>query len=371
MTEREVLSILLIDDDQDDYLIVKNLVSKLEDPRYTLEWIQDFDAAIAAIAEENHHIYLIDYKLGPQTGLELLQKFDVATREQPFVILTGAGDKRLEQDALDIGVSDYLVKGQIDELLLSRVLKYSVQRKAMELQRIRGLQEVNASKDEFIALASHQLRTPATAVKQYLGMLLDGYAGQLEANQESLLSKAYQSNERQLRTVDDILRVAQLDLDQIRLETKTVSLYSLLEQIAQNMDPILRAKRQKMMIESETDAQLMADSNYLEMALSNIIDNASKYSDEQSEIQLSAVTTADAVEICIRDHGVGISTEDMSKLFLKFSRIDNPLSISAGGNGLGLYWTKKVIELHKGTITVESKVSAGTSFLISLPINFD
>ena len=210
------IPILLVDDDEEDFIIVKKLADSISHTSFALEWEPDIERARARIDQAEHAAYLIDYRLaGGETGLELLGAYNLFERIEPFIILTGAGDEVIEQQAMEMGVADYLVKGSFDSELLSRVLRYSMQRKNLEAQRIQQLLEINRSKDEFIALASHQLRTPATAVKQYIGMMLEGYAGPLDEVQSDMLRTAYESNERQLSIVNDILRVAQLDLDKV------------------------------------------------------------------------------------------------------------------------------------------------------------
>ncbi|HSH17900.1 MAG TPA: ATP-binding protein [Candidatus Saccharimonadales bacterium] len=361
--------VLLVDDDKEDYLIIRSLVSKIHDAPFKLEWISDIDEAARVIRKEVHDIYLIDYRLGSESGLELLGRFDLVQRAEPFIILTGAGDERVERKAMRMGVSDYLVKNTLDSELLSRVLHYALQRKLFEAQRVEQLMEVNRSKDEFIALASHQLRTPATAVKQYVGMILEGYAGDITPEQERFLKSAYESNERQIQVVNDILRVAKLDLKKIVLKRQDVDVVELMQSIIHDLMSYFKSRDQEIILDASVESlRVPLDTEYIRMALSNIVDNASKYTPEHKRITIK-VTTArrGGAQIIISDQGVGISEEDLDKLFKKFSRIDNPLSVKVGGTGLGLYWAKEIIELHAGTIEVSSELGKGTTFTITLP----
>lgn len=367
--QHKPISVLLVDDDEDDYLIVKGLLSKVQNTDIHLEWVSDVEIARTKIEESTHDVYLIDYRLGPLSGIDLLGNIDLPSRPQPFIILTGAGDNKIEESAMRMGVADYLVKGTFDAELLSRVLRYSIQRKLDEAKRIEHYREINDSKDEFIALASHQLRTPATAVKQYVGMLLEGYAGDLAEQQLSFLRSAYNSNERQLKVVDDILKIAQLDLKKINLHHETLSIQELLEELITDLRPIFAEKEQQITTESCTESMICkADRLHLGMAISNIIDNASKYSNNGTKIHVTLKEARNnTLQILIRDQGVGINETDYNKLFVKFSRIPNPLSVIVGGTGLGLYWSSEVVKLHGGTITVSSKPEKGTTFTITLP----
>lgn len=367
MPDRSLIKILLIDDDADDALLFRHAVKKIPDGNFVVEWVDDFQTGRTKIAENTHDVYVIDYQLGAENGTQLLREFDAVQREQPFIMLTGAADGTREKEAMKLGAADYLIKGAFDEQLLSRVIRYSIQRKILEAQRIEHLIEVNRSKDEFIAVASHELRTPATAVKQYIGMVTDGFAGDISESQRNFLQRAYESNERQLRIIDDILRVARLDLDTLSLNLVKLDVGQALRGIVKDLADVTKERDQKIKLElAKNPAYIYADELYFRMALANIIENASKYS-EAGDIDVSVRKIDDMVTIAVRDNGVGIDEKDIEKLFVKFSRIHNPLSIQRGGTGLGLYWTREMISLHQGRIDVESALGKGSTFTVTLP----
>lgn len=360
--------VLLVDDDADDYLIIKKTFERINNSPFVLEWVESFDEAHRLIAARKHDVYLIDYHLGEQTGLELLQLAQPEKRPEPFILLTGVGNESVEWRSLELAASDYLVKGSFDSNLLSRTLFYALQRKRVEEQRIQHLVELNRSKDEFISIASHQLRTPATSVKQYVGMLLEGFVGELEPKQEALLVKAYESNERQLKIVTDLLRVAQVDAGKIMLRKKHTLLNPFLEEIvADNEGMFLGRKQTISFVKPKVNALVFVDPASMRMVLENIIDNASKYSEESTTTRVTVRHTADEVWIQVSDEGVGIDPENKKRLFKKFSRLDNSLSTKVGGTGLGLYWARKIVELHGGKITYSANQAKGTTFVIKLP----
>lgn len=231
------------------------------------------------------------------------------------------------------------------------------------------LKELNTSKDEFIALASHQLRTPATGVKQYLGMILEGYVGKVEPAQEEFLRQAYASNERQLNTINDLLQIAQIDAGKVTISPEECDVAVLISAVADEQRNNITRRQQKITITApERPALVWADPLRLRMVLDNLIDNASKYSPEHTEISVMVCELPGEIAVQISDQGVGISRGDRAKLFQKFSRIDNPLSIAVGGNGLGLYLVKKLIDAHGGSIQVDSQLKKGTTFTLRLPI---
>ena len=195
------IRVLLVDDDEDDYLILKRTFSQIPHQPFILSWSSSFNEAKDLVKSKDFDIFLIDYRLGEHTGLELLEIAVPSKRSEPFLLLTGAGDTTIEHKSIQLAAADYLVKGTLDPNTLSRALYYALGRKQIESQRLQHYIELNRTKDEFISLASHQLRTPATGVKQYLGMVLQGMVGEVPPAQLALLEKAYESNERQLTIV--------------------------------------------------------------------------------------------------------------------------------------------------------------------------
>lgn len=359
--------VLLIDDDEDDYLIIKRIFQQIEHSPFHLEWTASFDAAKELIEAEKHDVYLIDYRLGEHDGLELLKFAEPEKRKQPFILLTGVDSQGLEWESLTLAASDFLTKGAFNAQMLSRTLHYSLQRKYIESQRLEHLLDLNRSKDEFISIASHQLRTPATAVKQYLGMLLEGFVGDLDPKQQQLLEKAFESNERQLKIVSDLLKVAQVDAGKVMLRKSPASVEALVSEVLRDLKSVFAGRDQRVeFTPPEHDIVLSIDIASIRMVLENIIDNASKYSESGTTITISVDEDASHAYINVQDEGVGIDPATTLRLFEKFSRLENPLSTKVGGTGLGLYWAKKIVDLHEGSISFKPNDSAGTTFTIKL-----
>jgi PAS domain S-box-containing protein len=228
---------------------------------------------------------------------------------------------------------------------------------------------INRSKDEFISIASHQLRTPATGVKQYLGMLLEGMFGELSDTQIDILTRAYDSNERQIRIISDLLKVAQIDAGELRLHQMTTDISELVHYLIQDMSDTFKNRSQNLEYRPYKGKALSyVDSETMRMVVENLIDNASKYSPEDTTITVAVRRRQDVVQIKISDEGVGISPKDRSRLFERFSRIENPLSTKVGGTGLGLYWAHKVVDLHHGSIEYTPNKPQGSIFTIYLPV---
>ncbi len=238
--------------------------------------------------------------------------------------------------------------------------------KALAEKERAGVQE---AKDELLALASHQLRTPATGVKQYVGMLREGFAGDLNTMQESLINKAYESNERQLNTINEMLFVARADAGQLKMDRAPFDLCQLLGDIIEEQTQSFEERKQKVTQHiPESPVLIPGDRPYLRMAIENILTNASKYTHENGEIVVTITPHDDIVALQIADNGVGVSKRDQVLLFKKFSRIPNELTNRVSGSGIGLYLTKKVVDAHNGRILFHSKEKKGTEITILLPL---
>lgn len=265
--------------------------------------------------------------------------------------------------------SKQLILLAVEDITAQKLLKLDTDNMTRSLIKQRDqLQKLNDAKDEFIMLASHQLRTPATAVKQYVGMLTQGYAGEVSKEQVEMLNVAYKSNERQLEIIEDLLRVAKVDAGVVYLE-KTSYDIGIQVEVAVKEQAALFKKRGQTVVYTPPLKRLYVhgDAKLMLMVIENLLDNAGKYSKNGAQVEISIQQSSTYTAVSIADSGVGIRKGDMQKLFGKFVRIDNPLSASVKGTGLGLYWAKKVLDLHDGTIEATSRVNRGTTFTIKLP----
>ncbi len=229
----------------------------------------------------------------------------------------------------------------------------------------RGIQ---AAKDELLALASHQLRTPATGVKQYVGMLREGFAGDLTEFQMQLLDKAHDSNERQLGTINEMLFVARADAGQLKLDRQEFNIRDLVSDIVEEQKGSIEQKNQTVTLKlPKKEVMIKGDKQYLRMAFENILNNAIKYTKEGGQIHVTLTSSYTDVTFRVADNGVGVPSEYRNMLFKKFSRVPNELTNKVVGSGIGLYLAKQIIDGHKGKITFESKSGTGSTVTIILP----
>jgi PAS domain S-box-containing protein len=231
------------------------------------------------------------------------------------------------------------------------------------------LQKLNSLKDEFVSLASHQLRTPATGVKQYLALLIEGFVGPLSEQQQDMLHKAYTSNDRQIEIINDLLQVAQLDAGKVVLHKKIVDISEMVADVIDEQIDAFKLRHQQVIFHNPAEAcEAVVDPVRFRMVLENLIDNASKYTPDKGTITANIKKTAKHLIVTIADTGVGIEDTDLSKLFQKFSRLTNPHTKNVTGSGLGLYWAFKMVDLHQGKLAVKSAIDKGTTFTITIPL---
>jgi signal transduction histidine kinase len=275
--------------------------------------------------------------------------------------LLSAREREMPQQALWRGlVTCIFFAGLVWYLITDRERTYARQKQ----------EEVQTAKDDLLSLASHQLRTPATVVKQYVGMLLQGYAGELTERQLHMLTNAYESNERQLEIINQLLYVARLDAGRITLHMEQVDLTKLLRSVIADQDETLKARGQRLSFKPPKRPQMItADPHYIRMVFENLLSNAIKYTPEKGAISFVLHHDETMVAVHITDNGVGIDPAVQATIFDKFTRVDNELSTDVNGSGVGLYLTKEIIELHHGSIEVQSVAGGGSTFIVSLPIN--
>lgn len=224
------------------------------------------------------------------------------------------------------------------------------------------------AKDELLSLASHQLRTPATGVKQYVGMVLDGFGGKVPKDQTALLEQAYKSNERQLQIINEFLYVAKLGSGSLTTTVHTFDLVSVVQDVIGEMQSEVQEKRHTLTVTMPKQCIVNADEHSVRMIVENLLSNAIKYTRSEGTIIVALLRTAQDVRLRVDDSGVGIARRDLPLLFKQFSRIPNELSHEVSGSGIGLYLAQQLAIRNGGKITVESEPEQGSSFMLHLPI---
>lgn len=237
--------------------------------------------------------------------------------------------------------------------------------RSFALSEERKLQQ---AKDELLSLASHQLRTPATGVKQYVGMVLDGFGGRLLKGQSKLLEQAYKSNERQLQIINEFLYVAKLGSGSLTTTSRRFDVIPVLRDVIEEMKLEIEEKHHNIQVKTPKTAFVHADEHSVRMILENLLSNAIKYTPDHGKLHVTVEKDAGMVRMHFKDNGIGIAKKDLSLLFKQFSRIPSEYSANISGSGIGLYLSQQLAVRNGGSISVESKAGEGSTFTISLPV---
>lgn len=233
-----------------------------------------------------------------------------------------------------------------------------------------ALRQLDETKDEFVSMASHQLRTPLTSIKGYLSMVLEGDAGKLNDDQRKLLTEAYTSSERMVRLIGDFLNVSRLQNGRFIIDrTAQVDLAKVVEEEIENVREIAEGKGIGIAYHSPSHFPLLyLDEDKFRQVIMNYLDNAIFYTTESRNVAVRLYISDGSAILEVVDHGMGVPKEAQKKLFTKFFRADNARKQRPDGTGIGLYLAKKVIDGHNGKIVFSSKEGEGSTFGFRLPV---
>ncbi|MBU1179050.1 PAS domain-containing protein [Patescibacteria group bacterium] len=229
---------------------------------------------------------------------------------------------------------------------------------------------IDRLKAEFITIAAHQLRTPLSSVKWILKMTLDGDFGPLSLEQKNFLEKGYLANERMARLVNDLLDISRVEEGKFGFDFLENDVIGFVEETVDSFRVEAARRKVKLIFEEKKEPLLLKiDIRRLRMALSNLIDNAIRYTSSGGRVIVSVKKKGRFVEVSVADTGVGIPKKQQGRVFSKFFRADNVVKMQTEGSGLGLYLTKNIIKGHGGKIWFESDAGRGSKFYFTLPKN--
>ena len=237
------------------------------------------------------------------------------------------------------------------------------------------LQSLEQAKSKFISVTTHQLRTPLSAIKWTFHMLLKENLGKVTSEQKDFLQKGYDSTQRMIAIVNDLLNVDFIEADKSDYNFLPTKIVELMEGVIFEFKIPAESKKLdfKFIKPQNLLPDLKIDPVKISMVLENLIDNAIKYCPDKSKVTIylkdDRINTADgSVEVVVADTGIGIASADRDKIFHRFFRAPNAIKIKTDGSGLGLYIAKDIIERHGGQMWFESKEGAGSTFHFTLPL---
>ena len=353
--------ILVIDDEEK---ICSSLTRVFESERYRVESATDGESGLHLYSQFKPDVVFCDLKMPGISGLDVLRRILVEDPAAIVIVITGYATISSAVESIQEGAYDFLPKPFTpDELRI-------ITRRALErirlLKESAGLRrEKERLQEKFIAMVSHQLRSPLVAVRQYHEVLLEGLAGTVTDEQREILERSqYRLNEL-LSLVRDWLSFSRLDQNSIRDNTEKFKLQTLLEETRDLLQPSADEKEVRLLLPVDDATFLYADRKLLKEALLNCLSNAIQYNREGGEVSVHISREEGNVSVRIRDTGLGIPSEDQERIFDEFYR--SPQSGDIPGTGLGLAIVKRIIELHGGSVSVISRQGEGSEFTLLLP----
>jgi signal transduction histidine kinase len=363
--------VLLIEDNPGDADLVRlRLVEG--DSAVDVNCVSRLADGLASMAKESPSVVLLDLNLPDSHGADTFRKVLEKSPGVPVVILSGQDDEALAMKALHQGVQDYLVKGDITSSHLERVMRYAIERQALirslEMSRRQQLE----FKNQFLSHVSHELRTPLTCIHQFVTILLDGLAGDVNPEQRYHLGTVLNSVHQLRAMIRDLLEATRAESGKIRVEPRCIAVEELIRQAISMMGPTAKEKRVGLEVGLDSRIPFVhADPDRVLQVLINLIDNGIKFTPPDGSVLVKAcMVEADPnmVYLSVADTGRGISPEAKALVFERLYQDPNSVDNSRAGLGLGLFIAKELVELHGGRIWVASEIGNGSTFSFTLPL---
>jgi signal transduction histidine kinase len=380
------IDILLVDDEPRNLDVLEAI---LADPGYRLLRAGDADRALRVLLENDVAAIVLDIKMPGVNGLELAQmiKSTKRFRQTPIVFLTAylLDDQHIVA-GYDAGAVDYLTKPVNPQILRHKVaifaelfrktrelgdlnakLEERVRERTAELERSEAaLKAAARQKDEFLAVLAHELRNPLAPLRTGLDLLVER-----EAN-DPVNARAIGAMDRQLshmvRLIDDLLDISRFSRGLVELKKEMVDLKSLIEATVEGAQPLLARRGHTLELDELPELQALADPTRVAQIVTNLLNNAAKFTPPEGKIRLSVAREGANVVIRVVDSGIGIPAEQLERVFEMFTRIDRAGVASDSGLGIGLALARRLAELHGGRLIASSPgVGRGSTFTLSLP----
>jgi signal transduction histidine kinase len=392
--------VLIVDDDEDDILLARELIDEIETVEYGVRWVGNYQEALQTLMTAPGDVCLLDYRLGARTGIELLQEVRALGCTVPVIFLTGQTDLALDVAAMHAGAEDYLIKGQFTARELERAIRYALERAAARAAERRLTEELrhmqveaqrsSQAKSTFLASMSHEFRTPLNAILGYSDMLIDLVAaGELDGIDVDL-ARIRTAGTHLLALVTDILDLSRIESGRLSLAPQRFAAGELVREVLEAVLPLLRRNDNRFALSPDDPAELaslgelVADTTRVRQILFNLLSNAGKFTrhgavglhvarrparlgDFNRDAGDHPIEGVDCLEFTIHDSGIGMTSEQMERLFEPFSQVDETRGRRFGGSGLGLAISRSLARMMGGELWVQSELGRGSAFRLTLP----
>ena len=384
---KKPLQVLIIDDNPADQEICCQFLREHPDYDCTFLYANSGRAGIELCQSSQPDCVLVDFLLPDLDGIAFLAALEVEVAALPFpiIMLTGYGNEMIVAEAMRAGAADYLPKDILSIKSLSRAITNAVEkhrlRLALEEQRHlleRANAELRQRNEEicnFYHMLSHELKTPLTAAREFVAIILDDLAGPITETQREYLGIAKESCDQMTLGLNDLLDVARLDTGKLSLNPKRAELATVVERAVTMMSPMAQSAGIDLRYEiepglSDMMPDMMIDARRIVQVLTNLIGNALKFTPAGGRVIVCVTSLPpeqDGVLVAVSDTGRGIAPALRSRIFDRLYQARAEEDVFEGGLGLGLYICREVIKLHRGEIWVESTPGQGSTFFFTLP----
>lgn len=387
---RQKCTVLAIDDDLGDAEILRCQLCDI--PTLEIEFVHHADAAAGAIALSQLEIdvIILDFHLGRQTGLEIIEAIRGTGDIRPLIVLTGNGDETLVASLMRGGADDYLCKDGMTPEALRRAITNArsqyMQRQGRERNRLLveelrvagdllekkniRLAELYRTAHQFVDNVSHEFRTPLTVIKEFTSIVRDGLAGDVTDEQREYLGIVNNRVDDLSIMVDDMLDISKLEAGAMGVYRRTCRIEEIIEHVRTTLERKAAANQISLEFSIEPGLpELYCDPEKIQRIIINLTVNALKFSNEGGVVKLWGRSHADGsqIEVGVTDTGAGIAPENVEAIFERFKQVEGNIRSSTRGFGLGLNIAKELVHVNFGDISIESELGKGSTFSFTIP----
>ena len=369
----ETLHLLVVDDEMGMRLSVEralrhystHLPDLQQDVNFRVSQAESGEAALALIEADKPDIILLDYKLPGISGLDVLTFLKEKKQDILVVMITAYASLETAVQATKSGAFDFLAKPFTPEELRATVHKTTkhciVQRQAAKLA-----EERRQIRFEFLSVLAHELKSPLAAVEGNLFIMRDHMAGEAIGEYDHLVSRSLIRLEGMKKLIFDLLDLTRIESGQKKRVLAEVDICAVARQAIETHSMLASDKKVTVTFEGPEAIFLQADAGELEIIFNNLISNAVKYNKDGGSVVVAVRESGPFVSVAVRDTGIGMTKEEVARLFGEFTRIKNQKTMNILGSGLGLSILKRLSHLYGGQVTVESVPDEGSTFTVML-----
>jgi signal transduction histidine kinase len=368
----KALQVLIVEDNAGDARLLREMFSAERPDSFEFTHVLRMGEALVHLAKGDVDIVLLDMGLPDGHGLDTVRRAHAAAPSVPLIVLTGLDDEALAAEAMKEGAQDYLIKGQIENRALPRALRHAIERQRMQIETDLIRTQQLQFKDEFLSHVSHELRSPLTAIYQFVTILVDGLAGELKEKQRDYLEIVLRNVKQLQSMIDDLLEVTRVHSGKLVIELQCTSIFDAISYTINTLQGAATAKG--ITLSSDIGCRLpsvWADPTRVRQILIILIDNAIKFTPANGVVKVQAwVLEKDPTFLVLEvsDSGCGISPDITERIFERLFQSSEPSLTSRNGLGLGLYICRELVTRQGGQICARSVPGQGSVFSVTLPI---